>query len=166
MPKYPEFKSKPIIGLKEEDWGKLSTGQFNRVINMDWESTRAKAVINTDYKAAAAKRDYKAIVDKIDWKSLQEKRIANTNYELRTANTDYKARNSNPNYKASKEKLSKKLSKPIDQFDLQGNFIKTWSSAIQAEKELNYSPGGISACCRGKQKKAFGFIWKFKEINI
>ena len=55
--------------------------------------------------------------------------------------------------------------KPIDQFDLQGNFIKTWDSAVIAEQELNLSSGGISACCRGKQKKAFGFIWKFAQKN-
>lgn len=159
MPKYPEFKSKPIIGLPEEDWGKLSTGQFNRVINMDWESARAKAVANTDYKATAAKRDYKAIVAKIDYKVSQEKRAANTDYQARTANTDYQARNTKTNYK----EISKKLMKSISQFDLQGNFIRDWDSAIQAEQELNLSNGGISAVCRGKQKTAYGFIWKFKE---
>ena len=163
MPKYPEFKSKPIKGIEEENWGKLSAGQFNRVINMDWESVRAKAVANTDYKAATAKRDYKAIVEKIDWELLQEKRVNNTDYKTRTANTDYKARNNNSNYKASREKLSKKLSKPISQFDLQGNWVKDWDSTSSAEKVLGLkSNSSIYDCLKGKQKKAYGFIWKFK----
>jgi hypothetical protein len=42
MPKYPEFKAKPIIGLEEENWGKLSTAKFNRAINTDWEVRNAK----------------------------------------------------------------------------------------------------------------------------
>jgi hypothetical protein len=158
MPKYSEFKSKPIKGLAEENWGKLSAGQFNRVINIDWETQSLKRTANTDYKAAAAKRDYKAIVAKIDYKASQEKRAINTDYKTRTANTDYQARNAKTNYK----ERNKKLMKSISQFDLQNNFIRDWDSAIQAEKELNLSSGGIGACCLGKQKKAFGFIWKFK----
>ncbi len=158
MPKYPEFKAKPIKGLKEEDWGKLSAGIFNRSINIDWNDLSTKRTANTDYKAAAAKRDYKAIVEKIDYKASQEKRAANTNYKARTVNTDYQARNTKTDYKT----ISKKLSKSISQYDLQGNFIRDWDSALQAEQELNLSSGGIGACCRGIQKKAFGFIWKFK----
>ena len=44
-----------------------------------------------------------------------------------------------------------------------GIFIKEWSSAKEAclfynPKDLN----GVSACCLGKQKTAFGYIWKYK----
>jgi hypothetical protein len=30
MPKYPEFNSKPLKGVKEEDWGKMTVGYFNK----------------------------------------------------------------------------------------------------------------------------------------
>jgi len=30
MPKYPEFKSKPIKGVKEEEWSKLTVGYLNK----------------------------------------------------------------------------------------------------------------------------------------
>jgi len=54
-------------------------------------------------------------------------------------------------------------SKYVLQYDLQGNFIKEWNSAKSAclyysDKDMN----GVSACCLGKQKTAFGYIWKFK----
>jgi hypothetical protein len=137
----------------------LTTGGFNRSSNIDWEALSIKRVANTDYKATAAKRDYKIIVAKINYKILQEKRAANTDYKARTLNTDYKARTDKTDYEAR----NKKLIKSISQFDLQGNFIKDWDSTVQAEQELNLSNGGISACCRGKQKKAYGFIWKFKQ---
>lgn len=57
-----------------------------------------------------------------------------------------------------------KLKKPVLQYDLQGNFIKEWTS--QSDAEMNYSKDrdkdNIGACCRGKQKSAYGYLWKFK----
>jgi len=54
---------------------------------------------------------------------------------------------------------------PISQFTLDGVWVKDWNSATQAELEAGYKSSGISACVRGKRKKAFGFIWK-KKIPI
>ena len=53
--------------------------------------------------------------------------------------------------------------KGVNQYDLNGNFIKTWINANQAGKELNIEPSPIRACCRGKQKTSGGFIWKYAE---
>lgn len=51
----------------------------------------------------------------------------------------------------------------INQFDLNGNFIRTWDTMIEAKTALNIS--NISRCCRGLRKKSGGFIWKyFKDI--
>jgi hypothetical protein len=52
---------------------------------------------------------------------------------------------------------------PVLQYDLQGNFIKEWPSQIEATKYLNKTGHGIGACCRGKQKSSYGYIWKFKN---
>lgn len=46
----------------------------------------------------------------------------------------------------------------VNQYDLEGNFIKEWSSVTEAKKHYK---GDIGACCRGKQKTAGGYIWKF-----
>jgi preprotein translocase subunit SecD len=53
-----------------------------------------------------------------------------------------------------------KTSKPIIQYDLQGNFIKEWPSRSEAKRWLG--SGDIAGCLAGKQKQAGGFIWKFK----
>lgn len=62
-----------------------------------------------------------------------------------------------------KEAYRLKLMKPrkikINQFDLQGNFIKQWHSI--KEIELFYNCRHISDCCKGKRKTAKGFIWKY-----
>lgn len=64
--------------------------------------------------------------------------------------------------KMQKQSL-KSTSKPVSQYDLKGNFIKTYNSGNDAERALNNKPGdNIMACIRGKQKTAYGFIWKSK----
>ena len=49
----------------------------------------------------------------------------------------------------------------INQFDKQGNFIKTWDSIIEASKKLNIYPSCISNTCANRRKTAGGYIWKY-----
>ena len=53
--------------------------------------------------------------------------------------------------------------KPVNQFDLCNNFIKTWESATAAAKELKIQGSKITAVCKGSRKTTGGFIWKYKE---
>lgn len=56
-----------------------------------------------------------------------------------------------------------KRKKPILQFDKKNNFIKEWLSATDVERTLGIKSSDICTCCKGKQKTAKGFIWKYKE---
>lgn len=61
--------------------------------------------------------------------------------------------------KGSKTRMIK-----IDQYDLEGNFIKTWESAKDAARELNISSvGNISSVCRGGRKSTGGFMFKYNN---
>ena len=61
---------------------------------------------------------------------------------------------------------AKKLSKKVLQYDLDGNFIAEHESLMSASRSVGKNnSGSISACCSGNQKKAYGFIWKYKENN-
>ena len=51
--------------------------------------------------------------------------------------------------------------KKVNQYDLQGNLIKTWNSMGEIKRSLGISHCMISDCCRGKQHTAGGFIWKY-----
>lgn len=56
-----------------------------------------------------------------------------------------------------------KTSKPILQFDLDGNFIREYHSSGEAARENpNMSQRGIQHNLYGKTKTAYGFTWKFK----
>jgi hypothetical protein len=66
----------------------------------------------------------------------------------------------------SKKKISlSKIGKggtSILQFDLDENFIEEFDSIRTASRKYNVTSSCISANCRGKQKTAVGYIWKYK----
>ncbi len=68
----------------------------------------------------------------------------------------------NKNWGTYKERMIKSKCKPIIQLSLDGEFIKEWESATIIERETKYFKSSISACCKGKLKTAYGFMWKFK----
>ncbi len=53
------------------------------------------------------------------------------------------------------------IGKSINQFSIEGKFIKQYNSIANAAKELNGSTSNISRCLRGLNKTAFGYIWKY-----
>ena len=67
----------------------------------------------------------------------------------------------NINYGTRTERVSKKLSKPVLQFTLDGEFIREWASAMECKRN-GYNQGDVTLCCQGKRKTHNGFIWKYK----
>jgi hypothetical protein len=57
----------------------------------------------------------------------------------------------------------KAVSKPVEQFTREGQFIKGWESIQQASNELGINRSDIGNVCRGRHKSAGGFLWKFKK---
>ena len=67
--------------------------------------------------------------------------------------------------------LKERMSKPVLQFDLDGNFIREYKSTVEAGKVTGVSIGNISSVCtakrfwwKGIRRQAGGFIWKYKYI--
>ena len=61
-----------------------------------------------------------------------------------------------------------KISKKVNQYDSNGNFIKQWESTMEIQRQLGINNTHISACCLNKKnyKSAGGFIWKYVESDI
>lgn len=56
-------------------------------------------------------------------------------------------------------------SKSVEQYDKEGNFLRRFSSVNEAARHIGRKPGGITNCCKGNRKIAYGFIWKYgKEV--
>ena len=53
------------------------------------------------------------------------------------------------------------LSKQVEQYDLSGNYIATWKSTVEIQRQLGFDQSSISKCCLGKLKTSHGYIWKY-----
>lgn len=83
----------------------------------------------------------------------------NINYGNRTDRVRKKTIGTKKNYCGSKNHNSK----PIEQYDLDGNLLNTFDCAADAEKYLGlkvYS-SHIRSVCNGKLKQSCGFKWKW-----
>ena len=67
----------------------------------------------------------------------------------------------NLEYLTNKDNIRYSRAKEVNQYDLEGNLIKTWNAIADATKELKINH--ISQACRGIRNTAGGYIWKFKE---
>lgn len=54
-------------------------------------------------------------------------------------------------------------SKTVLQYGLDGSFIKEYGGVLEAARVTGLGRSGISSNCRGEQKTAHGFIWKYKN---
>lgn len=60
-------------------------------------------------------------------------------------------------------KGTNKNTKAVEQLDINFNLINTFKSVADASRKLNLNKHVIAATCRGKQSKAYGYRWKFKD---
>lgn len=63
----------------------------------------------------------------------------------------------NRKYTSKKSKLNYK----VNQFDNEGNLIKTWNNSRTIFLETGMSDWAISECCKGNRKSAYGFNWQY-----
>ena len=88
-------------------------------------------------------------------------KIINSNKQHYILNSE---RNQKISNKLKGRKINWSKTKPIFQYDLEGNFIKEWISATEAGKYLNKPSSAISECCSNKRKSAYKYIWKYKSL--
>ena len=68
----------------------------------------------------------------------------------------------NVRYGTGIERRSKKRSKPVLQYTLDGNLIREWASVMECGRN-GYNQGHVADCCNGKLKTHKGFIWVYKN---
>lgn len=86
--------------------------------------------------------------------------VSNLEWCDRKYNNNYGTRNQ----RIAEKTTNGKLSKPVRQYDLKGNFIQEFPSTHEVERKFGYNNGNISATCNGNQKTAYGYRWKWSYI--
>ena len=95
-------------------------------------------------------------------------RTLETKQKIGEANSKPKPKGFGDNIKQNRNHklIGEKNSKPILQINPTNNTTHEFKSIKEALESLNKSINNscITACLKGRQKTAFGFIWKYKEI--
>lgn len=93
-----------------------------------------------------------------------ENKLNNNVDNLEWCNSNYNHNYGTRNKRTGITQRNNSRSKVVLQFDLEGKFIKEWSSLSEVVRQLDIvSHNNLSACCNGRRSQAYGFIWKFKE---
>ena len=104
-------------------------------------------------------------IDNIDYDLLEINHKDENGLNNRVDNLEYCTHKYNINYGTRTTRVIQSTSKSIEQYDLEGNFIKTWDSLADASNELNISRGTLCSCLKGAIKSCGGFQWKYKGSN-
>lgn len=67
----------------------------------------------------------------------------------------------NTNYGTGIKRRAKKISRKVNQYDLNGNLIKAWDSISEASRALDIDNSHIIRCCKGNLKKTGGYKWEY-----
>ena len=67
---------------------------------------------------------------------------------------------------AYKNGLTNHYSRSIEQYDLKGNYIKTFASISKASEKVNGKTANIIKCAKGRTRSAYGYKWKYKELGL
>lgn len=94
-------------------------------------------------------------------------------YNIKYSNVDKKAvisRIGSKHTEMTKQLISdrlknNRLSKPVIQYDLEGNYIKEWPSAREVQRVLGWHSSLISRCCRGEGEYCHNYKWKYKNVS-
>lgn len=88
-----------------------------------------------------------------------------TGYNRGTVYKSYRLNKiNNEVWKRKSQSLKERCSRPVEQYSLTGDFIKTWESATECGKAFG-SQGLISALCRQEKSilSAYGFLFKYAD---
>lgn len=88
--------------------------------------------------------------------------LVQSEYQRKLSSEKFKLYNSKPRSETYLLAQSKGKGNPIDQYDLNGNLIKSWYASSQAARELGIVKSGILRSLP-KSRPYKGFIWKLKE---
>ena len=79
----------------------------------------------------------------------------------RACNLEWSTRKENINHGTHNERMAKTQSKPVGQYTLDGELVKIWPSAMEAQRQAGFYCSNICKSANGKCKQAYGFIWKY-----
>lgn len=159
----PSYKHNNETKKKLSDLAKKRTGDKNPNYGNKWTENMkelqrkrvADRCSNPEYrkKLTAGQKNKKM--------SLEEKNAANEKRKIANKNAYHNSLETKEKVLAGLEKALAAKRKEVEQYK-DGILINTYSSIKEASIAVQISHCSISDCCRGKQKTAAGYTWRYK----
>ena len=165
--------------MKEEIWKEIKEYEGKYwVSNLGRVKSKRKILkpINGEYLHVGLSKNG-IQVTKLIHRLVAETFIPNSNNLLQVNHKDENKHNNNVNnleWVTFKENMNYgtkqdresiiKTKQNVLQYDLEGNFIKKWFNLREITKNTNYKKSNIQYCCSGKNKTAYGYIWKYADL--
>lgn len=64
------------------------------------------------------------------------------------------------------KKITNRKTKMVLQYNLSGILVNVYKSIKEIYETQGFSKGNICQCCNGKNKTAYGYIWKYKDSDL
>ena len=130
---------------------------YNAIKKHGWDNFTIEILWSTNTPEKA--RDIHKVLDALEIAYIKFYNSIENGYNLMTGGSN------GGHSKETREKMSLLKHKAVNQYDRQGNFIRTWDSMKEAAEGIGMkSPSGISDACRGRQKSSGGFLWEYSII--
>ncbi len=163
---------KPVLGYEglyeESDLGRVKSLNFHR----GKREKILKAKTNNKYHQVHLSKNGKTkylSLSRCVWEAfngpipegMEINHIDENTANNRLDNLNLLSHSQNINWGNRNTKVAERLGKKVIQYDLQGNYISDYESVTKAGIAINRNFKSISDCATGKQKTAYGFIWRY-----
>lgn len=156
----PERLLKPVknrygyLQLNLHKNGKVTTFKVHRLVGMVFPDM-------VDWTEDAKGRPF----NKLTINHLNEVKTDNRVENLQWCPLEYNLEYGTGRERAAKTKTNGKLSKPVYQYTLSGEFVREWPSTIEIQRQTGWNQSAISACCRNVRHyhSAYGYIWSYTK---
>lgn len=163
---------KPVLGYE----GLYEVSDLGRVKSLNFHRGKKEIVLklktNTKYHQVHLSKNGKTkylLVSRCVWEAfngpipegMEINHIDENTANNRLGNLNLLSHSQNINWGNRNTKVAEKLGKRVFQFDLKGNYVNDYQSVMEAGRAINRNFRSISDCATGKQKTAYGFIWRY-----
>ena len=168
---------KPVVGYEGHyqvsNFGRVKSIKFGKEIILKQHIRRGYYSVNLSKNGILKRYSVhrlvaEAFIDNTDnlpqVNHKDENKQNNVVSNLEWCDSEYNNNYGTRNKRVSEKMTNGKLSKPVLQYDLEGNLIREWASACECGRN-GFDTGAVNACCNNKYKfeKYKNCFWKFKN---